>query len=146
MPMTPYIGNANAPTGASSGKPILVDIQGMPDPSAATDGQLFIGDTGVGMVLATLTAGAGISVTNAAGGITIASTASGSPTLETPAGAINGINNTFDLSGVPSFVLFFLNGLLLRQGTDFAIVGDDCVLGAGNIPQTGDNVFAAWWA
>lgn len=42
---------------------------------AATNGQLPIGSTGNDPVLATLTAGSGISITNAAGSITIASTA-----------------------------------------------------------------------
>ena len=41
---------------------------------AATNGQIPIGSTGSSPVLATLTAGSGISITNAAGAITIAST------------------------------------------------------------------------
>ena len=40
----------------------------------ATDGQLPIGDTGADPVLATITAGTGITVTNAAGSITVAAT------------------------------------------------------------------------
>lgn len=43
----------------------------------ATNGQLPIGSTGADPVLATLTAGAGISITNAAGSITIATTGAG---------------------------------------------------------------------
>lgn len=43
---------------------------------ALTNGQLVIGSTGVAPVAATLTAGAGTSITNGAGSITIASTAS----------------------------------------------------------------------
>ena len=45
--------------------------------AAMTNGQLPIGSTGADPVLATLTAGTGISVTNAAGSITIANTATG---------------------------------------------------------------------
>tara|TARA_R110000868_G_scaffold338029_1_gene598822 strand:- start:227 stop:793 length:567 start_codon:yes stop_codon:yes gene_type:complete len=41
------------------------------------NGQLLIGSTGATPVLATLTAGANITITNSAGGITIASTAAG---------------------------------------------------------------------
>ena len=44
----------------------------------ATNGQIPIGSTGATPVLATITAGANITVTNSAGGITIASTGSGS--------------------------------------------------------------------
>jgi len=48
------------------------------NPIVLTNGQLLIGSTGVDPVAATLTAGAGITVTNAAGTITVASsTASG---------------------------------------------------------------------
>ena len=43
----------------------------------ATNGQLVIGSTGVDPVLATVTAGAGITVTNGAGSITISSPDSG---------------------------------------------------------------------
>lgn len=43
----------------------------------ATNGQLPIGSTGADPVLATLTAGTGISITNAAGSITIAGTGGG---------------------------------------------------------------------
>lgn len=43
----------------------------------ATNGQLPIGSTGANPVLATLTAGSGISITNAAGSITIAGTGGG---------------------------------------------------------------------
>ncbi len=50
------------------------DIQASAEPS---NGQLPIGSTGNQPVLATITAGAGVSVTNAAGSITIASTGSG---------------------------------------------------------------------
>lgn len=42
-----------------------------------TDGQIPIGSTGITPILATITAGAGITVTNGAGSITIASTAGG---------------------------------------------------------------------
>lgn len=42
-----------------------------------TDGQILIGDTGADPVLATLTAGSGISITNAAGAVTITNTGGG---------------------------------------------------------------------
>lgn len=45
--------------------------------SAATNGQLVIGSTGVDPVVATLTAGAGVTITNGAGSITIATVADG---------------------------------------------------------------------
>ena len=44
---------------------------------AATDGQIPIGSTGADPVLATITAGSGVSVTNAAGSITIATAGGG---------------------------------------------------------------------
>lgn len=45
--------------------------------AAPTNGQIPIGSTGLDPVLATITAGAGISVTNAAGSITIAASGTG---------------------------------------------------------------------
>jgi C1q domain len=50
---------------------------GLTSLAAATDGQLPIGSTGANPVIATLTAGSGISITNGAGSITIASSGSG---------------------------------------------------------------------
>lgn len=57
--------------------------------AAATDGQLPIGATGFDPVLATLTAGAGISITNGSGSITIAATGGGG-TLSTLTGNTGG--------------------------------------------------------
>lgn len=52
---------------------LVTDVLGnIVSPGAATDGQILIGDTGNIPVLATLTAGAGITITNGAGSITIA--------------------------------------------------------------------------
>lgn len=81
-------GNNIATTGAAS--TITIDVNGTTNHSlllgnasgsisnlgVATNGQLPIGSTGADPVLATLTAGTGISITNAAGSITIASTGS----------------------------------------------------------------------
>jgi hypothetical protein len=54
--------------------------------AAPTDGQLLIGSTGAAPVVATLTAGTGISITNGAGSITIA--------LSTPVSIANGGTNS----------------------------------------------------
>lgn len=51
--------------------------------SAATDGQIPIGSTGVDPVMATITAGSGISITNGAGSISIASTGTANAILIT---------------------------------------------------------------
>lgn len=65
---------------------------------AATNGQLPIGSTGVDPVLATLTAGSGISVTNGAGSITIANThTQGAVTFNGDSGSATG--TTINLSG-----------------------------------------------
>jgi len=62
----------------------------------ATNGQLVIGSTGADPVLAVLTAGAGIGITNAAGSITIASTATGGmPWTETTVNAGMVVNNGY---------------------------------------------------
>jgi hypothetical protein len=76
-------------TTSGAGSTITIELTGLTDHSllvgsgtstitslgVATDGQLPIGSTGANPVLATLTAGAGITITNGAGSITIGSTA-----------------------------------------------------------------------
>ena len=64
----------------------------------ATNGQLVIGSTGADPVLATLTGGSNITVTNSAGGITIAATGLGSGTVQTVSatGNVNGITLSSD--------------------------------------------------
>ncbi len=64
----------------------------------ATNGQLVIGSTGADPVLATLTGGANISVTNSAGGISIAASGLGSGTVQTVSatGNENGITLVSD--------------------------------------------------
>ena len=67
--------------------------------SQPTNGQLLIGSNGADPVLATLTDGAGISITEAAGSITIASTifqvAPADPTAEVSGITVRGSANTF---------------------------------------------------
>ena len=64
----------------------------------ATNGQLVIGSTGADPVLATLTGGSNITVTNTAGGISIAATGLGSGTVQTVSatGTENGLTLTSD--------------------------------------------------
>ena len=64
----------------------------------ATNGQLVVGSTGADPVLATLTGGANITVTNSAGGISIAATGLGSGTVQTVSatGNENGITLSSD--------------------------------------------------
>jgi hypothetical protein len=64
----------------------------------ATNGQLVIGSTGADPVLATLTGGANITVTNSAGGITIAASGLGSGTIQSVSatGNENGITLSSD--------------------------------------------------
>ena len=60
---------------------------------ALTDGQIAIGSTGIAPIPATLTAGAGVSITNAAGSVTIAASGGGlkwtAVTGTTQAAAVN---------------------------------------------------------
>ena len=64
----------------------------------ATNGQLVVGSTGADPVLATLTGGSNITVTNTAGGISIAATGLGSGTVQTVSatGTENGLTLTSD--------------------------------------------------
>lgn len=65
----------------------------------ATDGQLVIGDTSADPVLATLTAGTGMTITNAAGSITLASTGSTALSFPTDSGTATPAANILTISG-----------------------------------------------
>jgi hypothetical protein len=74
---------------------------------AATNGQLIIGSTGVSPVLAAITAGAGLSVTNSAGSITIAATGAQTWTDVTGTSAAMAIDNGYvsDNAGLVTLTL-----------------------------------------
>jgi hypothetical protein len=60
---------------------------------------------------------------------------------ETPAGTVNGVNATFTLAQAPtpaSSLHLYLNGVRLRQGTDYTLSGTTITYVAGSVPQTGD--------
>jgi len=66
---------------------------------------------------------------------------------ETPAGTINGVNDTFTLANVPSpagSLELYLNGLLQRRGTDYTLAGGTITYAGGNVPLTGEN-HRAWY-
>lgn len=91
-----YAGTANQISGLASANSALLTTNQTGVPALTgpfTNGQLIIGSTGARPVVANLTAGTGITISNSAGGITINSTGSGMATVEvtgtTQAMAIN---------------------------------------------------------
>ena len=74
----------------------------------ATNGQLVVGSTGAQPVLATLTAGAGIGVTNAAGAITVAATGGGLAWVDVTGGAQAVAINTGYTANFATLVTFTL--------------------------------------
>lgn len=63
-----------------------------------------------------------------------------------PSGIVDGSNNSFTLSAVPSpstSLQMYRNGLLMDQGVDYTLLNNNVVqFGAGNTPQPGDTLFA----
>lgn len=57
-------------------------------------------------------------------------------------GAINGVNDTFTLNVIPSFLKIYRNGVLQKPAVDFVLTGNSVVFQAGAIPLTGDLLFA----
>jgi hypothetical protein len=60
---------------------------------------------------------------------------------ETPSGTVNGSNATFTLANAPTpatSLHLYLNGVRLRQGTDYTLSVATITYAAGSIPQTGD--------
>lgn len=103
---------------------------------AATNGQLPIGSTGVAPVLATLTAGTGITVTNGAGTITIAT--SGSGTLNTltgnTGGAISPTAGNINTLGTGSITIAGSGSTLTTQLT--GLTNHSLLVGAGTATIT----------
>ena len=102
----------------------------------ATNGQLVIGSTGADPVLATLTGGANITVTNSAGGITIAASGLGSGTVQSVSatGNENGITLSSDGDSVnPTITLGgALSGVTNSQLSNSSVtIGSTSVAGAG---------------
>jgi hypothetical protein len=96
-----------------------------------SNGQLVIGSTGNIPVLATLTAGSGIGITNAAGSITIASTGSGMAWEEVTDATKTIVNNTSYGANRGGGVAFTLPAVAAK-GTVFEILG---ILGNWSIVQ-----------
>jgi len=98
----------------------------------ATNGQLVIGSTGADPVLATLTGGANISVTNTAGGISIAASGLGSGTVQSVSatGNENGITLTSDGDSVnPTITL----GGALANIANSQLTNDSVTLGSTEV-------------
>ncbi len=66
---------------------------------------------------------------------------------EVPSGTVDGVNDTFTVSAVPAGIfLLWKNGLVQRAGSgnDFTRSGATVVFEAGNVPQAGANLLAAF--
>lgn len=98
------------------------------DLPALTNGQLYIGSTGVAPVSATLTAGSGITITNAAGSITIAAAAGGG----TVTSVALSLPSIFSVSGSPVTTSGTLTGTLATQAANLIFAGPGT--GAAAVP------------
>ncbi len=66
---------------------------------------------------------------------------------ETPAGVVDGINNTFSLAFAPNPALSLdlaRNGLHLKAGVDYTLAGGIITFLAGAMPSTGDILLATY--
>lgn len=64
---------------------------------------------------------------------------------ETPTGAINGVNAAFALAHTPNpaaSLLLVRNGLVLKQGSDYALSGSAIAFSSTTLPQPGDTLLA----
>jgi hypothetical protein len=79
-----------------------------------------------------------VNTTNSAGGPSFAD-------QETPAGAIDGVNNAFTLAHTPNpaaSLLLIRNGLVLKQGSDYSVTGRAITFLSAALPQSGDTLQA----
>ena len=66
---------------------------------------------------------------------------------ETPAGAVNGVNTSFTLSGTPDpaiSVVLYRNGILQKLNLDFTMIGNVVNFAAAATPQTGDMLLTSY--
>ncbi len=66
---------------------------------------------------------------------------------ESPTGVVDGVNATFQLAGAPApstSLTLYRNGLTMKQGADYSIVGSTITFLAGSIPQQGDVLLASY--
>ena len=64
---------------------------------------------------------------------------------EEPTGTVNGSNTAFTLSEVPhsnACVELYLNGLILRQGTDYSLSGSSITMTTA--PVSGSDLYATY--
>jgi len=66
---------------------------------------------------------------------------------QTPTGATNGVNTTFNVSQAPSpsaSLTVFLNGLLMRAGVDYTLSGSTITFLTASVPQSGDVLLCSY--
>ena len=69
--------------------------------------------------------------------------------MESPAGTLDGVNTGFVLSRAPTpsgSLMVFRNGLLQKQGVDYAVSSGTVTFLSGSIPQPGDLLQASYRA
>lgn len=94
-------GGTNSGTALNNSRIMVSDGGAIVETAALTDGQVLIGSTGANPVVANITAGTGISITNGAGSVTIAAVgASAGDIPETYFGASNNQAAAADVTGL----------------------------------------------
>lgn len=151
--VTPTAGNINLSgtgsiTTVGSGSTATVELTGLTNHSllvgagtatitklgVATNGQLPIGSTGADPVLAAITAGAGITVTNGAGSITIAATGAELTLTGNSGGAISPSAGNINTVGTGSITIVGSGSTLTTQLT--GLTNHNVLVGAGTATIT----------
>ena len=88
-------------------------------------------------------------VSVAAGQSSSSSTSTSAPSTQQLMGTLDGVNNVFTVSTVPSIIAIFRNGVYLDgQSTtpDYTISGATITFSAFSIPQPNDKLWALIWS
>lgn len=104
-------GGTNSATALSNNRIMVSNGDAIVESAALGNGQLLVGSTGAAPIPATLSAGAGINITNGAGSITIATTSVGLP------------------SGTSGGIPYYISGTTI--GSSAALTANGVVLGGG---------------
>ena len=109
------------PNTVSANRLLVTNANAIVTTNALTNGQLLIGSTGASPLLGTLTAGAGITITNGAGSITIATNGTGLPSFQGQTNGTATVSTTLPASPGTAFHAYTIPANTLNTAGDSII-------------------------
>lgn len=119
--VAPNWSTVTIPNTVSANRLLVTNANAIVTTNALTNGQLLIGSTGASPLLGTLTAGAGITITNGAGSITIATNGTGLPSFKGQTNGTATVSTTLPASPGTAFHAYTIPANTLNTAGDSII-------------------------